>query len=151
MTDIQWTIAVVPYYSIQEVFYQNDFNWKVTPSNRNTREFKQVHSLVKTILTETPKKTYLFDLEKNEKELKQFIRNNFIIGKSETTKTHIDKNNFITIYNKWLEVVKPTIAVNWELVKKSGIIDGYSYLADLLSRENETLKEKLFVLLRSSH
>jgi len=48
-------------------------------------------------------------------------------------------------------VVKPTIAVNWELVKKAGILDGSFYLADLLSRENKTLKEKLYVLLRSNH
>lgn len=32
-----------------------------------------------------------------------------------------------------------------------GIIDGDFYLADLLSSENETLKEKLFVLLKSDH
>jgi len=144
-------IAFVPYYSIQEIFYQNDFNWKITPSNRNTREFRHVHTLVKTILTETPEKTYIFDFEKDEKELKQFIRNNFIAGKTETTKILINKNNFISIYLRWLEMVKPTIAVNWKLVRKAGIIDGDFYLADLLSRENQTLKEKLFVLLRSSH
>jgi len=50
-----------------------------------------------------------------------------------------------------LEVVKPTIAVSWEPLKNAGIIDGDFYLADLLSRENTTLKEKLFVLLKSHH
>ena len=142
-------IAFIPYYSIQKIFYQNDFNWKVTPSHRNTREFKQVRELVKTILTETPKKTYIFDFHQDEKELKQFIRNNFIVGKTETTKIPINKNNFISIYLRWLEMVKPTIAINGELVKKTGLTDGDFYLADLLLRENETLKEKLFVLLRS--
>ncbi|WP_217884422.1 hypothetical protein [Thioflexithrix psekupsensis] len=44
--------------------------------------------------------------------------------------------------------MKPTIAVNWDSAKKSGIIDGDFYLADLLSQENATLKEKLFVLLK---
>jgi len=141
-------IAFLPYHSVQEIFYQSDFNWKVTPSNRNTREFKRVYELVKNILDGA---TYLFDFTKDEKTLRQFIADNFVTGKSDTTKTRIDKNNFISIYNRWLEVVKPTIAVNWELVQKSGIIDGDFYLADLLSRENETLKEKLFVLLRSSH
>ena len=144
-------IAFIPYHSIQEIFYQSDFNWKVTPSNRNTREFKQVYELVNTVLTETPDKTYLFDFAKDEKELRQFIAANFVIGKSDTTKIRIDKNNFISIYNRWLEVVKPTIAVNWELVKKAGILDGSFYLADLLSHENKTLKKKLFVLLRSNH
>ena len=144
-------IAFIPYHTIQEIFYQSDFNWKVTPSNRNTREFKQVYERVNTILTETQEQTYLFDFAKDEKELRQFIAANFVIGKSDTTKIRIDKNNFISIYNRWLEVVKPTIAVNWELAKKVNILDGSVYLADLLSRENETLKEKLFVLLKSNY
>jgi hypothetical protein len=39
---------------------------------------------------------------------------------------------------------------NWERMKKAGIIDGDFYLADLLSSENQTLKEKLFVVLRKT-
>jgi len=173
-------IAFLPYHSVQEIFYQSDFNWKVTPSNRNTREFKRVYALIKKILygdsvasSVIPAQAgiqtkdinpvsldprlrggdipYLFDFTKDEKALRQFIADNFVVGKSDTTKTRIDKNNFISIYNRWLEVVKPTIAVNWDDAKKTGIIDGDFYLADLLSRENETLKEKLFVLLRSSY
>jgi len=154
-------IAFIPYHAIQEIFYLNDFNWKVTPSNHKTREFKQVLTRVRKILHsphpnplpegEGTIETYIFDFQKDEKELKQFIRDNFIIGKSDVTKILVDKNNFINIYNRWLEAVKPTIAVNWELVKKAGFIDGDFYLADLLSRENKTLKEKLFVLLRSNH
>jgi len=93
----------------------------------------------------------IFDFNKDEKALRQFIYENFIIGKPDITKIRIDKNNFTHVYHRWLETVKPTIAVNWEDAKKKGIIDGDFYLADLLSRENETLKEKLFVLLRSSH
>jgi len=54
----------------------------------------------------------------------------------------------LSIYSKWLTTVKPTIMVNWEEAKKAGIIDGDFYLADLLSKENETLKEKLYVLLK---
>jgi hypothetical protein len=148
-------IAFIPYHAVQEIFYQNDFNWKVAPSNRNTREFKQVYELVKEKTADggqqTAAESFVFDFVKNEKELKQFIRENFIVGKTDTTKILINKNNFISIYLRWLEMVKPTIAVNWELVKKTGIIDGDFYLADLLSRENETLREKLFVLLKSDH
>jgi len=145
-------IAFIPYHAVQDIFAQNDFNWKITPSNRTTREFKQVYALVeKIICTDSPGETYLFDFEKSEKELKRFILENFVTGKPEVTKISINKNNFINIYNRWLEAVKPTIAVNWELMKKAGIIDGDFYLADLLSRENETLKEKLFVLLKSNH
>ena len=145
-------IAFVPYHAIQAIFYQSDFNWKITPSNKNTREFKLVYDRVSEIIyTDSPSETYLFDFEKNEKELKHFISKNFIIGKSETTKVPIDKNNFVTIYIKWLEMVKPTIRIDWDMAKKGGIIDGDFYLADLLSIENKTLKEKLYVLLKTDY
>lgn len=32
-------IAFVPYISIQDIFYLNDFNWNVAPSNHDTKEF----------------------------------------------------------------------------------------------------------------
>lgn len=141
-------IAFIPYNEIHDVFYLNDFNWNVTPSNYDTKEFKLIHEKVKTIIDT---KTLLFDFIKDDRELKNFIKNNFTVGKFELTKTKIDKNNFIVIYSKWLKTVRPTIAVKWEVAKKSGIIDGDFYLADLLSHENNTLKEKLFVLLRHDH
>ena len=141
-------IAFIPYNDIHEIFYLNDFNWNVTPSNYETKEFKIVHEKVKNIIDQ---KTLLFYYEKDDKELKKFIKNNFIAGKFGLTKTKIDKNNFMVIYNKWLQSVKPKIAVNWDIAKKSGIIDGDFYLADLLSEENNTLKEKLFVLLKHDH
>ena len=141
-------IAFIPYDEIHEIFYTNDFNWNVTPSNHETKEFKLIHEKVKKVIDN---KTLLFNYLKDDKELTKFIKNNFIVGKFGLTKTKIDKNNFIVIYNKWLQAVKPTIAVNWDLAKKIGIIDGDFYLADLLSQENNTLKEKLFVLLKQDH
>ena len=141
-------IAFIPYNDIHEVFYINDFNWNVTPSNHDTKEFKLIHEKVKTIID---CKALLFNFLNDDRELKKFIRKNFIVGKFGLTKTKIDKNNFMVIYNKWLQSVKPTIAVNWDAAKKNGIIDGDFYLADLLSQENNTLKEKLFVLLKNDH
>ena len=141
-------IAFVPYSEISEIFYLNDFNWNVTPSDYSTKEFKLTHSLVKTIID---KEALLFDFNKDDKELQKFIKINFVPSKLGLTKTKIDKTNFMVIYNKWLQSVKSTIAVNWEIAKKSGIIDGDFYLADLLSHENNTLKEKLFVLLKHDH
>ncbi len=141
-------IAFIPYNDIHEIFYLNDFNWNVTPSNHETKEFKIVYDKVKSILDQN---TLLFYYNRDDRELKKFIKANFIVGKFGLTKTKIDKNNFMIIYNKWLQDVKPTIAVNWDIAKKSGIIDGDFYLADLLSNENETLKEKLFVLLKKDH
>jgi hypothetical protein len=141
-------IAFIPYSDIHDIFYQNDFNWTVTPSDYSTREFKQIHTRVKEILDV---KALLFDFENDNKELKHFIKNNFVVSKFGSTKVRIDKNNFMVIYNKWLKDVKPTIDVKWDLAKKTGIIDGDFYLADLLSSNNETLKDKLFVLLKSDH
>ncbi len=141
-------IAFIPYNDIHDIFYLNDFNWNVTPSQHNTKEFQLVYQKVKNSLEE---KSLMFDYEKDDKELRRFIKDNFVAGKYGLTKTRIDKNNFMVIYNKWLQTVKPTIAVKWELVKKIGVIDGDFYLADLLSQENETLKDSLFVLLQKDH
>ncbi len=141
-------IAFIPYNKIHEVFYINDFNWNVTPSNYESKEFKLIYTKVKTIIDSN---ALLFNYQNDERELKNFIKKNFIVGRFGLTKTRIDKNNFMVIYSKWLQIVKPTIAVNWEIAKKNGIIDGDFYLADLLSHENNTLKDKLFVLLRHDH
>ena len=141
-------IAFVPYSEINSIFYMNDFNWNVAPSNHETKEFNLVLNKVKTTIEQN---VLLFYYEKDSPELRRFIKNNFVLGKFGTTKTRIDKNNFITIYNKWLQSVKPKIAVNWEVAKLNGILDADFYLADLLSQDNVTLKEKLFVLLKKDH
>ena len=141
-------IAFIPYSNIQDIFYVNDFNWNVAPSNYETKEFKLVYDKVKTVIEEN---ALLFDYENDDKELRKFIKSNFVVGKFGFTKIRIDKSNFMVIYNKWLAAVKPTIAVNWEIAKKNGIIDGDFYLADLLSLENESIKDKLYVLLRKNH
>ncbi|HOM63593.1 MAG TPA: hypothetical protein PL097_07180 [Dysgonamonadaceae bacterium] len=141
-------MAFVPYNEIHDVFYLNDFNWTVTPSNYSTKEFQLIYRKVKNIIDQN---LLLFYFEKDDNELKKFIKSNFIVGHFGITKIKIDKNNFMVIYNKWLQEVKPSIAINWDVAKKSGIIDGDFYLADLLSSDNQTLKEKLFVLLKHDH
>ena len=141
-------IAFVPYSEIYEVFYQNDFNWNVAPSNHDTKEFKLILDKVKSIIDE---EALLFFYEKDDKELKLFIKENFVVGKLDVTKIRVDKNNFISIYTKWLATVKPTIGINWEIAKKNGILDADFYLADLLSKDNESLKEALYVLLKKTH
>jgi hypothetical protein len=141
-------IAFIPYNEIHDVFYINDFNWNVTPSNYETKEFKQLYDKVFELIE---KQTLVFFFGKDDKDINDFIKTNFILGKSSTSKVRIDKNNFIVIYTKWLTSVKPTIAVKWDVAKKIGIIDGDFYLADLLSNENETLKQNLSVILKKNH
>jgi hypothetical protein len=138
-------IAFIPYNSIQEIFYLNDFNWNVAPSNYETKEFRLILEKVSHTIDE---KSLIFFFDKDDAELREFIGTNFVSGKSDTSKIQIDKNNFLIIYNKWYQTVKPTIAVSWDEATKAGIIDADFYLADLLSAENQTLKEKLYVLLK---
>lgn len=140
--------AFVPYNEIHDIFYLNDFNWNVAPSNYETKEFKIVYDKVKQILDTG---TLIFNFERDDKDLSKFIRLNFLESKRGISKIKIDKNNFIIVYNKWLIEVKPSIQLNWESVKKSGLIEGDFYLADLLSQDNITLKDKLYVLLQSNH
>ena len=141
-------IAFIPYWQIQDIFSQNDFNWSVTPSDHNTAEFEQVYNRVKNILE---RNAYHFRFGTDDKELHTFIKENFVIGKTTTNKIQITKNNFITIYNKWLQAVRPTISIDWEEAKKGGILDADFYLADLLSSDNISLKESLFVVLKEKY
>ena len=137
-------IAFIKYDVISDVFTQNDFDWTVTPSNHDSKEFKQLYSAVKN---ELEKKSQLFYYDKNDKELRFFIKNNFVLGKAGVSNIVITINNFTTVYFKWLQDVKPTINIDWEKAKRQGIIDADFYLADLLSEDNTSIKESLFVLL----
>jgi len=142
-------IAFIEYHEMLGIFSQNDFNWNVTPSDHKTNEFKQVRN---KILKIHAGKTLVFNFIKDKKLLEEFIRENFKNYDRDTVKIQIDKNTFVNTYYKWLEMVKPSIdGVDWDAAKKHGILDGYFYLADLLSSENKTLKEKLFVLLKTDH
>ena len=143
-------IAFVPYINVQDIFYLNDFNWNVTPSNHETKEFQLIKQRVEATLKQN---TYVYDYEKDEKELQAFIKNN--VAKATTTnKLKIDKNNFIPIYLRWLEVVKPTINVDWDELKKANILDSDFYLADLFVDDKDThnieddlsIRDNLFVV-----
>ena len=129
-------IAFVSYISIQDIFYLNDFNWNVTPSNHDTKEFKLIKERVDKTLKQN---TYVYDYLKDEKELKYFIDKN-IKNATESSKIKIDKNNFIPIYLRWLDVIKPIIDVNWDELKKANILDSDFYLADLFVDDKDTQK-----------
>ena len=129
-------IAFVPYINIQDIFYLNDFNWNVTPSNHETKEFLLIKERIETILSQY---TFIYDYEKDEKELQHFIKNN-IANATTTSKLKIDKNNFIPIYLRWLEIVKPIINVKWDELKEATILDSDFYLADLFVDDHDTQK-----------
>ncbi|EAK0963831.1 hypothetical protein A0Z51_03550 [Campylobacter upsaliensis] len=141
-------IAFIPYHELDSIFSQNDFNWLVTPSKHNTKEFKALHALAKELLES---KKLQFSFKSDTKELQSFIQANFTLNNENIAKIPITKNNFTTIYQKWLTSVAPSISIDWNLAKNAGILDADFYLADLLSAENQSLLDKLFVVLKNNH
>ena len=141
-------IAFLPYSVILDVLRQNDFNWNVAPSDHTTKEFLQLKELLSATLHNGLE---IYNYEDDARELVYFIKRNFTLRKQGIRHIRINKNNFTHIYLKWLDAVKPSININWEKAKQAGIIDADFYLADILSKENNTLSEKLFVLLQDDH
>lgn len=147
-------IAFIPFSAVMEVFSQNDFDWTVTPSDHESKEFKQLKEMVKKQLTETGKENenvYFFNFFNDKKDLLRFIKKNFVSGRDSVQRMRITYNNFTHIYEKWRKEVMPSIAVNWDNAKKNGLLDADFYLADIMSGDNETLLENLHVLLKSNH
>ncbi|EAJ5700863.1 hypothetical protein CLC19171_0813 [Campylobacter lari subsp. concheus] len=138
-------IAFLSFSKIQEVFYKNDIDWSVTPSDHASEQFLKLLKELDEILNEA----LIFYYEKNDEELKNFIKEN--LTNENISKFKIDKNNFVSIYHKWSKSVKESISIDWDLAKKNGIIDADFYLADLLSNENQTIVEKLFAILNKDH
>jgi hypothetical protein len=144
-----------PYNEVSDLFYLNDFNWNVAPSNHETKEFRIIKDRIEDILK---KNTYVFDFMINETELKFFIKHNLASG-SDDAKILIDKNNFVPIYLRWLTQVKPYIDFDWAEGRKQNILDSDFFLADLfvddkgtISIDDDTpIKDELFVVFKNSH
>ncbi|WRF60585.1 hypothetical protein FNE50_06985 [Helicobacter pylori] len=133
--------------TITSFFYKSDIDFSITPSNHNTEGFKHAFRCVKAMCKSHKS---VFDFKTQSQECKEFIKNR-LNSSHLLSKIQIDKNNFFTIYQKWLEIVKPTIDIDWEVAKTKGILDADYYLADLLSDGDKTIIEKLHTILRSSH
>ncbi len=144
----------IPYNEVSDLFYTNDFNWNVAPSNHETMEFHLIKTRIEHILQGNK---YSFDYEEDEKELKHFIKHNLALG-SDEVKILIDKNNFVPIYLRWLTQVKPYIDFDWTEGKKKNILDSDFYLADLFVDDKGTasidddtpIKDELFVVFKNS-
>ncbi|MGL2869768.1 hypothetical protein ACQKAZ_05980 [Helicobacter pylori] len=133
--------------TITSFFYKSDIDFSITPSNHNTEGFKHALDAFKAMCKSHK---LVFDFKTQSQECKEFIEND-LNSSHLLNKIQIDKNNFFTIYQKWLEAVKPTIDIDWEVAKTKGILDADYYLADLLSDGDKTIIEKLHTILRSSH
>ncbi len=133
--------------TITSFFYKSDIDFSITPSNHNTEGFKHALDAFKAMCKSHK---LVFDFKTQSQECKEFIENN-LNSSHLLNKIQIDKNNFFTIYQKWLEAVKPTIDIDWEVAKTKGILDADYYLADLLSDGDKTIIEKLQTILSSSY
>lgn len=141
-------IAFLPFHNILDIFNINDFNWNAPPSNHYSPEFGIIKEKV---ISSLDKGLIIFHFDEDEADIKNFIKQNFVPDNGNYSKIAINRNNFTSIYYKWLAQVKDTIGINWEKAKEKGIIDADFYLADVLSQENSTLTDKLFVLLKNDH
>lgn len=126
---------------------ENKIDWtSITPSDHTTEEFQLVKNKAKDVLLSK----MVFDFANEGKELRQFINSNFIASKTGTNKINITLNRMTSIFNRWLEEVKPTIKVDWKNWAKENILPADFFLADAISKNNQSLGESLQVLLRSN-
>ena len=138
--------AFLPYNKVMSVFSKNDFNWNVTPSNHSTKEFKELLGLIQSTIG---KDLVVFNYSTEEKEFQRFISTNFVRGRIGSHGIPITKNNFVSIYLRWRKEVMPTIALNWKMVNAAHLYESDFFLADLMSVNNATIKDKLYVLLQN--
>ncbi len=141
-----FSFLFVEYHKLDFIFTRSDIDFSVTPSNHNTESFKYLLNELTPLLE---KEALIFDYETQNKELKAFIKDNLLYSKR--SKIPVDKNNFVHVYFKWVEHVKPSISIEWQQARKQGILDADFYLADLLSESNETILESLNTILKVNH
>ncbi|RVY49196.1 hypothetical protein ECC24_06195 [Helicobacter pylori] len=141
-----FSFLFVEYHKLDFIFTRSDIDFSVTPSNHNTENFKHLLNDLTPLLD---KEALIFDYETQNKELKVFIKDNLFYSKR--SKIPVDKNNFVHVYFKWVEHVKPSISIEWQQARRQGILDADFYLADLLSESNETILESLNTILKVNH
>ena len=137
-------IVFIPYATILPILNQNDFNWNVPPSDYTTKEFVQLYEMVQSSIEKESLCYYYAD---HQQALRSFITQNF--SKS-TSKIEINRNNFISIYQLWRKEVYPSIDITPQELQELKLIDADFYIADLFTQENETIGDKLFVLLEQT-
>ena len=129
-------IAFLPYDAVLGVLGKNDFDWTVTPSDHESKEFRELYDLAKGVIE---REKLLFRYEDDEAALRRFIKANFKSGRRDVSKILINKNNFTHIYRQWREAVMPSIDAPWNVLKrKYGIYDRDFYLAEMNIDDNGT-------------
>ena len=140
-------IAFVEYNKVMHIFAKTDFNWNVTPSDHGTKEFKELYGLLHDDLM---KDMVIFKYAFEEPTLKKWIKKNFREGKAKASKIPVGKNNFPFVYYEWVNKVKGSILVDWDKLQKVGVLDCDFFLADLMSKDDMSIKDKLKVVLEKT-
>ena len=139
-------IAFLPWHTVLDLFFRSDIDFSATPSDWTTPAFAHVLGLVRPIFDAN-----LVAFSFGDPDLAKFTKKNLVVGATGTSQLPVTRNNFPFVYQKWVKAVKPFIAIDWALARKQGIHDADFFLADLLSKDNATLMQKLFVVLRGNH
>lgn len=142
-------IAFVIYDELNEIFSHDWFDWNITPSNHKSDKFISAKEAIETFLSQHKIKLQVYYYEKNNKELKEFIKYNFKLSNNLNHKTQIKTSNLKRVYDLWIEKVKDTIDINWRGYNNSGIIEADFFLADLLSNSDKSILENLYVVLKN--
>ncbi|GHT51572.1 hypothetical protein AGMMS49982_09370 [Bacteroidia bacterium] len=175
-------IAFIEFHHIVPIFCTNDFNWNETPSSVSKKTELIVSKYLVPrhcgLDPQSPEKEpnvgqqtdveqgiagqarndgdsgmVVFNFATDEKELREFIAENFVAGQENTNKIQITKNNFVIIYNKWLKEVWNTIQLSVEDQKDlyiRNVNEADFFRADVLSVNNKTLEEKLQIILQDT-
>ena len=140
-------IAFLEYNKVMHIFTKNDFNWNVTPSDHSTKEFKELYDLLHD---ELHNDVVIYKYAYDDRQIRTFIRRNFKEGRSGTKKQEVGKNNFTFVYYDWVKSVKDSIAVDWAALQKAGVLDCDFFLADLMSKDGTSIKDRLKVVLEQT-
>lgn len=125
-------IAFVEYNEILPIYALNDFNWTQTPSQVDDKSVAALRKIIKK------EKVFTFYFGKDDDVIHSFIEQNFVAGGS-LLSTLIDKNNFIFVYQKWREMVMPSINADWDMLKTNyAVYDRDFFLAELNIDDNNT-------------
>ena len=157
-------MVFIPYSYVEHLydeFKNTDFDWTIPASNKNSKEFKIISAIVKDAIGKKgvllkQENIYEFNervfyFSERKKELKEWIDNNILTDEA-TSPIKITDSNFYKVFNDWIKYVKKTIVIDWEAIRNDwGLLDSDFFLADLFSKDNKTIEEKLYILLKSSH
>jgi len=124
--------AIIENYQAQDVFLHSDIDWIQAPSGLDQKTIDRIKFLIKDVRE-------FNNLDDFGKEIARLEKN------PDSIKSSIDKNNFLQIYQEWLDAFGNQI--NIVAFQNKDIILADCYLADLMTDGVKTIAQKLRVLL----